>query len=460
LEDKAMQDLLTLGESILKEHKKFKDLKAAEIFLESTITTTLRLERWQLKMGETTEEWGGAIRAIVRKGVGFSTFSNAALGSKALLAAVGNARVAPPSKYATLPLSKKVPNVQGIYDKKIEEMEVDYLTEKLLQFRDTVDKKKLHSVIGTMRAIIREVAVLNTHGVRCASKSTKLTFSGDCHAKKGDNLTSGAATQYSSTAKSPIDTQEIGKKIMEDALLQLDAKKVRSEKMDVILDPLAVREIFGWVLAPEFLAHNVLKKASPFVDKIGQKIGSEQVHLVDMGLSPDAYYPSGFDDEGHPRRNTTVVEKGVLKSFLYDSTTAKEAETESTGNSGRFGIYSRRNYSFPPRCSTNRLTFQPGTATVEEMIEDVKYGVYLKYPIGAHSGDVASGIFNVAPYICFLIEKGEKVGGIKKFVMSSSTPELLKKITTVGNEVKNEAIEWNEQVSGPHLMVEDVKIVG
>lgn len=453
-----MSDLLAVGESILKEHKKFKDLTAAEIFLESTITTTLRLERWQLKMGETTEEWGGAVRAIMGKGVGFSTLSHANLGSKAMHAAVENARAAPPNEYATLPTVKKTPSVLGIYDKAIEDIEVDYLTDRLLQFRDSIDKKKLHSVIGTIRAIVREVAVLNTHGVECASKSTKLTFSGECHAKKGDNLASAAETTYSST-KSPMDIQEIGERIMADALLQLEAKRVESGNMNVVLHPLAVREIFGWVLAPEFLGHNVLKKASPFVDKIGQQIGSDQVNLVDTGLSPDAYYPSGFDDEGYPRSNTTVVEKGVLKSFLYDSTAAKEARTESTGNSGRFSVYSRRNYAFPPTCSANRLTFQPGTATVEDMLKDVKYGVYLKYPIGAHSGDVASGIFNVAPYICFLIKNGEKVGGLKKFVFSSSTSELLKKITMVGRKVKDEAIEWNEQVAGPHLMVENVKIV-
>ncbi len=273
-------------------------------------------------------------------------------------------------------------------------------------------------------------------------------------------MTSALETLYSPTADAPMDTAEIGKRITEDALLQLDTKKVQSKNMTVLLHPLAIREIFGWVLAPEFLAHNVLKKSSPFVDKIGHEIASEQVNLVDMGLSPEAYYPSGFDDEGHPRKDTTVIEKGVLKSFLYDSTTAKEGKTESTGNSGRFSVYSRRNYAYPPTCSTNRLTLQPGTATVDEMIEDVKYGIYLTYPIGAHSGNVANGVFNVAPYISFLIKNGGKVGGIKKFVMSSSTPELLKKITLVGKKVKNEAIEWNEQVSGPHLMVEDVKIVG
>ncbi len=454
-----MSDLLAVGESILEEHKKFKDLTATEIFLESTTTTTLRLERWQLKMGETTEEWGGAVRAIVGKGVGFSTLSHVNLSSMAMQAAVENARAAPPNEFATLPTVKKAPSIPGIYDKEVEDIEIGHLTDRLLQFRDAVDRKKLHSVIGTIRAIVREIAVLNTHGVECASKSTKLTFSGECHAKKGDNLTSAAETAYSSTTKSPMDTQEIGERIMADALLQLETKNVRSGNMNVVLHPLAVREIFGWVLAPEFLAHNVLKKASPFVDKIGQQIGSEQVSLIDMGLSPDAYYPSGFDDEGYPRSNTTVVQKGVLKSFLYDSTTAKEAKTESTGNSGRFSVYSRRNYAFPPTCSTNRLTFQPGTATAEDMIKDVKYGIYLKYPIGAHSGDVASGIFNVAPYICFLIENGEKVGGIKKFVFSSSTSELLKKIAMVGRKVKSDAIEWNEQVAGPHLMVEDVKIV-
>lgn len=455
-----MQELLAQGEKILEEHRKFKDLTATEVFLESTIQTTLRLERWQLRMGETTQEWGGAVRAVVGKGVGFSTFSTVDLGLKAVKAARDNAKAAPPSEYITLPSPKKTPKIEGIYDPKIENIEVDYLSDGLLQFRDVVQMKKLHSAVAVMRAIVREIAVLNTNGVEYSSKSTKITLSGECHAKKGDNITTGAIAEYTSTTKSPIDAQKLGEKAREDALLQLDAKKVRSGNMNVVLDPLAVRGLFGWVLAPELLGHNVLKKSSPFVDKSGQEIASEQVNLIDMGLNPDTYYPSGFDDEGHPRKNTIVIEKGVLKSFLYDSTTAKEAKTESTGNSGRFSVYARRNYAFPPTCSTNCLTFQPGTATEEEMIEDAKYGIYLTYPIGAHSGNIASGVFNVAPYICFLIENGEKVGGIRKFVMSSSTPEVLKKITMVGKKVKNHAIEFNEQVSGPHLTVEDVKIVG
>ncbi len=455
-----MSDLLTQGEDILKKTTKFEDLTAAEIFLESTVTTTLRLERWQLKMGETTDEWGGAVRAIVDRGVGFATFSNVALGPKAMQAAVENARAAPPNEYATLPAVEKAPRVEGIYDKRIEEIDVKYLTEKLLEFRDGVDKKRLHSATGIIRAIAREIAVLNTHGIESSSKSTKLTFSGDCHAKKGDNLTTAAETTYSPTKTAPLDTRAIGERITEDALMQLDARKVRSGNMKVVLDPLAVREIFGWVLAPEFLANNVLKKSSPFVDKLDDKIGSEEVNIIDMGLSPDAFYPGGFDDEGYPRGNTTVVKKGVLKSFLYDAATAKEAGTQSTGNSGRFSVYSRRNYAYPPTCSTHRLTFHPGKATLEEMLEEVPYGIYLKYPIGAHSGDVASGIFNVAPYICFLVKDGEKVGGIKKFVMSSSTPELLKKITLAGKHVKDEVIEWNEQVAGPPLTIEDIKIVG
>jgi predicted Zn-dependent protease len=157
-----------------------------------------------------------------------------------------------------------------------------------------------------------------------------------------------------------------------------------------------------------------LKKASPFVGKEGKKIATKELSLIDRGLNPMAFYPAGFDDEGTPRHNVSVVKDGVLKTFLYDATSAKEAGKKSTGNSGRFSVYDRRSYVYPPSCATHDLTVQKGDSKLEEMITDIKRGIYLIYPIGAHSGNVASGSFNVAPYICFLIEGGEVVGGVKK----------------------------------------------
>ncbi|MFX0201690.1 MAG: TldD/PmbA family protein [Candidatus Hodarchaeota archaeon] len=454
-----MSKLLAQGERILKHQRKFKDLTAAEIFLQQSVQTTLRMERWQLKTGEVTQEWGGAVRAVIGKGVGFATFTLPANGEQAFQMAVDNARAAPPTEHITLPTVKKPKAVKGIYDPKVEQYTVNDMSETLLQLGDIIHVKKMHSATMSMRANSREIAILNTNGVEQATTATKLSLSFECSAKEGDNTTNAFAETYTPNHKFSVNLEDVAKKARDDALFQLKVKQIKTAVMDVILGPYAVREIFGWVLAPALLGHNVLKKASPFVDKEGKKIASEGLSLTDRGLNPMAFYPAGFDDEGTPRRNVNVVENGILKTFLYDATSAKEAGKQSTGNSGRFSIYDRRSYVYPPSCATHDLTVHKGDTKLEEMIADVKRGIYLVYPIGAHSGNIASGSFNVAPYVCFLIEGGEVAGGVKKFLFTSTTPEVLKKINQISKKVEQTGFEWNHQMSSPHIKIEKIKIV-
>ena len=140
-----MSKLLTQGDRILKYQSKFNDLTAVEVFLQQNIQTTLRMERWQLKTGEVTQEWGGAVRAIVGKGVGFATFTLPANGEQAFQMAVNNARAAPPTEYITLPTAKKPKPVKGIYDPKVEQYTVNDMTGTLLQLGDITNAKKMHS---------------------------------------------------------------------------------------------------------------------------------------------------------------------------------------------------------------------------------------------------------------------------------------------------------------------------
>ena len=137
-----MSKLLSQGERILKKQSKFKDLTAAEIFIQQSIQTTLRMERWQLKTGEVTQEWGGAIRAVVGKGVGFATFTLPANGEQAFQMAVDNARAAPPTEHITLPTVRKPKTIKGIYDPKVKQFTVNDMSGTLLQLGDITHVKK------------------------------------------------------------------------------------------------------------------------------------------------------------------------------------------------------------------------------------------------------------------------------------------------------------------------------
>ncbi len=451
--------LLEQANKVLQEQVKYGDINAGEVYVERKRTTFLRVERGQFQVGTISEEWGGAIRVLINQGLGFATFTTERLGSNAFKSAIDNARAAPPNPHATIPEPSKVRSEFEGFDPKLDTLEPEEMVESLQIVQNVFNDKRVHGSVAIMGVSRHDIAIANTHGIEHKSRATQLTIGLECYAKSGDVIGVGIGDARSPTTQLPISVEEMATKTLDDAVLNLKQRKVTSGTMPVILHPIAVRELLGWVFIPEILGHNVVKGVSPFTEKLGESIASDTVTLTDKGTSPLAFYPSPVDDEGVPRQDITVIENGILQSFLYDSTSAKEAGLDSTGNCGRFRSYDGRSYAYPPTCVTHELTFQAGSASFEEMIEDVKLGVYIFYPIGAHSGNIANGEFNIAPYSCYLIENGELTGGLKKFIFSSSIPEILKKIETVGKDAQRNAIAFNHQVTSPHMFLRDVKIV-
>lgn len=451
--------LLEQASNVLREHTKYSDINAAEVYVERKRTTLLRIERGQFQVGTISEEWGGAIRVLVNQGLGFATFTTERLGSMAFKSATDNARAAPSNPHATIPGPRKVRSEVEGFDPKLDMMEPEDMVEPLQIVQNVFDDKRVHGCVAIMEVSRHDTAIVNTQGVEHRSRATQLAIGLECFTKSGDVIGVGVGDGRSPTAQLPISVEEMAAKTLDDAILNLKQRKITSGTMPVVLHPIAVRELFGWVFIPEILGHNVVKGVSPFAERLGESIASDIVTLTDNGTSPLAFYPSSVDDEGVPRQDVAVIHEGVLKSFLYDSTSAKEAGVESTGNCGRFRNYDGRSYAYPPTCATHELTFQEGSASFEEMIEDVRLGVYILYPIGAHSGNIANGEFNIAPYSCYLIENGELTGGLKKFIFSSSIPEILRKIEIVGKDTQRNAIAFNHQVSSPHVFLRDVKIV-
>ncbi|MHA2406957.1 MAG: TldD/PmbA family protein, partial [Candidatus Ranarchaeia archaeon] len=426
--------------------------------LERKIVTSMRMERGEVRMGQQQETWGGAVRALVKKGIGFATFTSPEAGIKAIASAIKSAEVAPQNPHATIPERKPTKNISGTYDNRVKELPPEAFQERILEIKNVLDEKKPHGSLAQVQTNLHEVAVTNLNGIAETAKATKLLVEVDINLKKEEIISDGSHEELSSNIELKMTPEEITLKAWDMAEKQLNTVKVTKETLPVILHPLAVREIFGWPFPPEILGSNVVKGASPFVDKIGETVASPDVTIVDEGLDPKSFYPFPFDDEGVPKQNNTVIKKGVLKSFLYDSKSAMEAKTESTGNCGRFGRYDGRSYRYMPTCASHNLKILPQKSTLDEML-DVKRGIYFVYPIGAHSANTSSGQFNVLPYIAFLVEEGELIGGIKKFIMTSTIPQILKKIDLIGDEVVHTSIKWNHQMASPPIRISDVDII-
>ena len=188
---------------------------------------------------------------------------------------------------------------------------------------------------------------------------------------------------------------------------------------------------------------------SPFKDKIGEKVASENLTINDDGLFESGLRTSVFDGEGVPHQKTPVIEKGVLRNFLYDNYSAKKDGKESTGNASRAG------YLSTPSIDTTNFHIIPGDKTSDEMLREVDDGLIVYFLQGAHSSNPVSGEFSVVATPAWKIEKGEITHCSRGVMLAGNVFELLKNVNVVG---------CNERQMGtliaPWIMVENVRIVG
>jgi PmbA protein len=174
-----------------------------------------------------------------------------------------------------------------------------------------------------------------------------------------------------------------------------------------------------------FYAENAQKGLSLLKGKTGEVIASDCITITDTPFFASNPMKIAFDGEGVPTREKNVVENGVLKTMLYDLTTAIKTGKTTTGNGRRGGNIAPYNFGI---CA--------GNETQEELFAKVGDGIYVTGVKGLHAGaNAITGDLSVESE-GFLIKDGKKAGPIKSFVISGNFFEMLKSIDSLGNEVK------------------------
>ena len=216
---------------------------------------------------------------------------------------------------------------------------------------------------------------------------------------------------------------------------------------DVILDPLFCGSMLG-MWASMVSAFNVMVQLSIFVNKLGQKVASE---IVTMRDKPAVYSVANrsFDDEGVPTRENVFLDRGVLKTYLHNTSTAKIFKTETTGNAG---LVAPRAWS---------VEMDPGGVSKDELFGEVKTGVYLTNTWYTRFQNYAKGDFSTIPRDgIFLIENGEIKRSLKDIRLSDNALNLLHNITGISKERQH--VHWWGEADPPSLapytLIKDVHI--
>ncbi len=254
---------------------------------------------------------------------------------------------------------------------------------------------------------------------------------------------------YHWTAKRFLDELEDPKSVGEEAarrtLRKLGAKSVATCEVPVVFDPDAARSILG-LLAGCVMGSSVWRKSSYLVDREGTQVASDLVTIIDDPLIKRAPGSRPYDGEGLASRKNVVVEKGVLRTFLCDSYSARKLSRKSTGNAARGGAAG-------VSCSTTNFILSPGTDSNEAIVKGTKKGLYVTEMMGfgfnAVTGDFSRGAAG------FWIEDGKLAYPVSEVTISLNVDELWKRIDAVGSD-----LDLRTATASPTIRVAKMTVAG
>jgi len=239
--------------------------------------------------------------------------------------------------------------------------------------------------------------------------------------------------------------EDVGKEAARRTLRRLGARKVKTAHVPVVLDPMVATSMLEHIFEG-VNGDSVYRGASFLAGKLGQKIAGANVTVVDDGTMPGGFGTSPFDGEGIPTRRKVVIENGVLKSYLLNTYTAKKLGLQTTANASR-GL------AGTPGISPGNYFLQPGTKTPQQIIGEIKDGLYVTEFLGMGvnlvTGDYsrgASGLWIVNGELAYPVEEITVAGNLKDVFMN---------ISEIGTD-----LEFRGSVASPTLRIDGLTVGG
>jgi PmbA protein len=448
-------ELITLGKKAV-DFAIRNGAEEAEAFLSRLSNTSINIERGQVVRSTKRIDQGVGVRAIYKKAMGFSytntlTFKNI---ENAATEAFKSARASRPDpNWQNLPRPKSFGETKDTYDKSLETISSGELVEMAVAMLEAVEAcdRRVLPVDGIVGTSLTHTVVVNSQGVEAYDMGTAIGCSMETIARDGVDVTP-ACFELDAARVHSIDPEWVGRESARQAFSSLKAEKLASGSFPVIFTQVAFRSLLYYTLINAVKADYVQRERSALKDNVGEGVASDLVSVYDDGLLEGGLLTGKFDGEGFPCQKTLVIEKGVLRQFLYDNYTANKAGVESTGNASRGGFVS---YASTPVLEASNFVVSKGNKSPEDLVGEVEDGLIVYGVQGAHSSNVESGEFSVVATPVWKIERGSVVYPVRGVMLTGVVFDVLKKVSALGNNVRKIG-----QLVAPWIRVEDVKVVG
>lgn len=225
-----------------------------------------------------------------------------------------------------------------------------------------------------------------------------------------------------------LDIPALGRAAGRRAAALLGARPVADGRYDLLLEN-SVAVQFLDLLAASLRGDSLLKGRSLLAGREGQQVASPLVSLVDDGLYPRGLGTSALDDEGTPQQRSPLVERGVLRDFIFDRLWAARAGRASTGNAMRPSLNN------PPGVGFSNLYLEPGQRSPAELTVGLERGLILTEIMGGHTADPVSGEFSLGA-AGHLVEGGRPTRPVKSIAVAGQVLEMFKAVRAVGSDLR------------------------
>jgi TldD protein len=405
----------------------------ADVYLERSYTTTIVCEDQKIEKVISGVDIGAGIR-VIRNLKTLYAFTND-LDEKALLNIANTVSKTYPkeNREISLNMSKKAPNSKFFVKLPPDKIK----TKEKVSFvkrANTFARKKdpcISQVRVVLHSVIKQTLTANSQGEIAEQEIIRTVFLVYVVALRNGDLQTGYEVQGGTLGFElfeEISPEEIADIAATRALLMLKAPRAKGGKMSVVLGSSA-----GGTMIHEAIGHGLeadlaQQELSVYSGKIGEKVASSLITVIDDPTIPQKNGSYSFDDEGEESRSTIIVERGILKKYLYDRLTAMKDNTKSTGN-GR-----RESYQFRPIPRMSNTYIASGDTPPQEIVRSINGGLYVE-KMGGGQVNTVNGDFVFEVSEGYIIENGEVGQAVRGATISGNGPLVLKQIDMVGNDL-------------------------
>lgn len=309
----------------------------------------------------------------------------------------------------------------------------------------SADRRIVNSEGASCSTTRSQVILVNSAGFAGEYEGTVCSLVTAPIARDGEQMQVGYWGDRRRSLSALDNAEVIGREAARRALRKLGGRKVATQSVPIVFESGATEDLLG-DLFDAVSGGSIFRRASFLVGKLGEKIASPLLNILDDGIIPRALGSRPFDAEGIPTRKTVVVENGVLKNYLLNTYTARKLNLHSTGNAVR-GL------TGAPTVGMGNFYIAPGESSPTDIIKSIGSGFYVTEMIGFGSNTVTGDYSRGATG--WWIERGELAFPVEEVTIAGNLREMLLGIEMIGND-----LQFRGRIAAPTILIDRMMVSG